>query len=368
MSCLFGLNIGLCELAAGDRALNPIEAIQFGSMIVLWSVIYIVIGSNLLHRPILRRIPQMTIANVWSLVYGLGFIIFTTVYSCTGANSIAHNTFTWGLSALVSDDALTRSSKGEPVPRIASLFTCAVIATAANTMSSLTDPHNAIAGQGINEGLWTCIAGVLFVPLFAPFLYYGIREQRHYSVTSVIELIQFAMPFASILAVIMLITLHTEPTAEETRVPLTKMLWNYSMISEAGSDTATRLSMQMQRLPWNSYLIPLLPITMLPTLFFSVQSVYLFATVDFMVPMALATAIRAVARNPPHTGCIVGIVTSIAAVAGRIFVCYMDEDQDSGRVFISEEVEGDLVVSEAARVMHQPLVERDPDGAIASKA
>jgi hypothetical protein len=359
MACLFGLNIALCELAAGDRALNPIEAVQFGAMIVMWGGVYIVIGSHLLHRPILRRIPQMTIANIWCLVYGLGLILFATVYCCTGVNAIAQNGFMWGIGALVADDAQIRSSKNDPILRIIALFTCAIVATAANTMSSLMDPYNTVAGQGVNEGIWSCIAGVLFVPVLAPFLYYGIREQRHYSVASVAELIQFAMPFASILSVTMLITLHTEPAAEETRIPLTKMLWNYSLISEAGADTATRLSMQMQRLPWNSYLLPLLPITILPTLFFSVQTAYLFATVDFLVPMALATAIRGVARNPTHTSCIIGIVLAIAALVGRVFVCYMDEDQESGRVFISEDVEDDLVVSEAAQVMHQPLVERE---------
>jgi len=359
MVCLFVLNIFLCELAAGDRALNPIEAVQFGAMIILWGGIYIVIGSHLLHRPILRRIPQMTITNIWCLVYGLGLILFATVYCCTGANAIAQNGFMWGIGALVADDTQIRSSKNDPILRIITLFTCALIATAANTMSSLTDPYNAVAGQGVNEGLWSCIVGVLFLPVLAPFLYYGIREQRHYTVTTIVELIQFAMPFASILSATMLITLHTEPAAEETRVPLMKMLWNYSLISEAGAETATRLSMQMQRLPWNSYLIPLLPITILPTLFFSVQTAYLFATVDFLVPMALAMAIRAVARNPQHTSCIIGIVLAIAALVGRAFVCYMDEDQESGRVFISEDVEDDLIISEAAQVMHQPLVERE---------
>ena len=366
MTGLFGANLLISEMAAGVSTLDVTETLQLAAMVVLWAGAYIIIGSAVCRRPILKSIPSMTLANIWAFVYGLGVIVFMTVCCTLATNAIITNNFIWLLSAVAMDDFLDRAA--DPLRRSGVLFAATTLSLVANTLILLADQNKDISGRGIYEGDWSTLAGGLFLPLVTPLLYGGVREKRHYSATTILELIHFAIPFAAILAVVILVTLHTNPADAPPRPPLATVITNYTLMGEVGTQTAARIVARVQAIQRSSYLIPLVPLTMLPTVYLAVQSSLLYTTTDFIVCVTFALAVRNLCHYPGVQDSAAAFALSTCALLARAYICVQDADSDSSRLYSSEEVEGgateapqcDPVSPGAAEDPTKPMLSKPP--------
>ena len=356
MTALFGANLALSELAAGAPALDPLETVQLGAAVVLWSAAYVAVGAAACRRPILKPLPAMTVANVWALAYGLGLLVFVTVYAALGVNSCVSLAFVWALTAVACDDLVTRSD--QPLLRTGACLVCLVLALAATMGVSAIEPDKPAVVRGMAEGQWSSLAGGLFAPVLAPFLYSCVRERRHYPADAVLELIQFAMPFAIVLSLILLVTLHPAPTGPPAY--LEEVLTNYTLLGEVGARAASQALDRVRQIQRSSYLIPLAPLTALPTVYFAVQTPLLYATTDLVACFALALAAREVWRQPAAQGTAFVACAAAAAMLARGVACYADPDSHAGRAFPDDPDDAPFVITEFTDDAATPMLPPEP--------
>jgi uncharacterized membrane protein len=357
MTTLFGVNLGLCEMASGVPDLDIAETLQLAAAATLWACVYIAIGSVICRRPLLKAVPDtMTLANIWAYVYGLGLIVFTTALGALGTNLIVTSNFLWCLGGVAMDDLLVRT--GDPLPRHATLFAAIGLALVGSTLTLFANEDAVTTGRGLPEGDWSALAGGIFLPLLTPLLYGGIRGPRHYSVTTILELISFAMPFAAILSGIILITLHSPAPAPAAppAPPFYEVARNYTLMGEVGGQAAARVVARLQEIRRSSYLIPLLPLTMLPTIYFAVQTALLYSTADFIVCMALAFAAHTLCHNAGRHGAATALCVALGGMLARAFACWQDANSEAGRAFRSEVEEAPTpsLLAAAAAITTEP--------------
>jgi hypothetical protein len=361
MTALLCANLAIGELVAGTPTLDILETVQLGAAVILCSAVYLVIGALACHRPILKPIPTMTVPNIWGLVYGLGLVVFTAVYATLGVNSFVSTAFTWALAAVACDDLVARSL--QPLPRTAAFMTSLVLSLAATIAISVSDADRAMASAGIDEGQWSCIAWGIVVPVLTPVLFLTTREHRHYTTPTVLEFVQFAMPFAIILSVILLVSLHPPPRPETSS--LYDLLSNYTLMTEVGARAAAQALERVRQIQQGAFLVPLAPLTALPTVFFAVQTPLLYATADFVTCMTLALAARAVWHHPESPAAPFIACAAVGSTLARGIACILDPDSEAARAFPEDPEETAFTITEFTDDAAAPMLhtQREKKGA-----
>ncbi len=144
-------------------------------------------------------VPRLTLQNVWILVYGVGFILFVSGYCILGVQPLCLACFGFAVGVLSVDELVcprATFSKLYISARIGALLCCLVslvLVTAQLLNQMLVDFVETLDLYALTFGL--CL------PFLAQFLMVAVRESRHYTIGSVIEVCEFGLPFAVFLSI-----------------------------------------------------------------------------------------------------------------------------------------------------------------------
>lgn len=143
--------------------------------------------------------PRLTIQNVWVLVYGVGFILFVSGYCMLGLNQLCLACFGLGMGTLALDELVC------PRCTMTKLYASVRAAALVTSVVSLLLVSAELLGEEITAftstldfysfGFGFCL------PTVSHFLMIAVRDSRHYSLGSVLEVCEFGLPFTAFLGI-----------------------------------------------------------------------------------------------------------------------------------------------------------------------
>lgn len=330
-------NAALSEVAAGavDGYTDVVSTVRAGSTAVLWIAGYLTVAAWACGRPLTKELPMLTMQTIWGHVYGLGLLVFVTVYCLLGVSSWCTCTYMAALAGVTVDDIVARHSEG--YARRGALFACIIFSSAAAAVAAWRSPDFSSIADAADSANWFSVACSTFLPLAAPFLYNIVRGPRAsacYTVDTIVEFIYFATPFAAILAAVVLCTLSAVPDApvlppifvDPTKYPINSSAWvrqHASNISALEADLVDTILLVTAA----DVAMPLLPVTMLCAIFMAVQCALHYDTSEFLAPMSVVvgakTLIHSIGRadgGEPALACI-PLLLSLVAISLKVSEC-----------------------------------------------
>lgn len=323
---VLGVDAVLTHYAFDRDTTSPLlDCVTAGSfsVIVIAAILFIqacVCG----RRDIPQKHPRLSIETVFIYVYGLGLIIFVTIYSVMGVSGDASMVFYLQISAIAFDDMLQRTKDG--TLRRSLLFFGAVLAAASLSFTNLSARGIGETIQAVLDQQWFVIIHGLILPATIPWFFFAIRGKRFYNPVTIYDFLYFGMPFATILALTALAGLTLLSRAPSASLNATLPRFANATASDklvTAADVAA----------------PLLCINMLPTVFLAIQSTLLYSTVDFVVVAAFVASVKAMAEYQPTPLLDAAFVSATVALAVRLYACYRDESDKCSVAYTRENEE-----------------------------
>ena len=144
-------------------------------------------------------VPRLTLQNVWVLVYGVGSVLFVAGYSILGLNPVCLGCFGLAVSVLSIDELVC------PRRQLNKVYVSARSAVLLTTLVSLllvtAEIFDVTLVSFVNSLDLYSLAFGLILPFVAQFVMVTVRESRHYTLGSVLEVCEFGLPFAVFLSV-----------------------------------------------------------------------------------------------------------------------------------------------------------------------
>ena len=325
MLIILGLNALLSHYAFADERSSPlVDSVILASYAVLTMAVVLALQGCLCGRKAKSpRHPRLSIENVLVFVYGLGLIIFVTVYCVLGVSGDASAAFYVQLTVIALEEMFIRTK--DATLRRSVLFFSALLAGFSNICSALTTSGAGESVVALMEQRWFLVVFGAVMPCAVPWVFFSVRGKRFYNPVTIYDFLNFGMPFAVIVSVMCLLSIDL--VLHQVPIPVSMNQTNATgqesrLVSAA--DVAT----------------PLLCLNMLPTVFLAVQSILLYSTVDFLTVSAVVASFKALGDRQPSTLVILGFVASSVAFSARIYACYRD-DGDKCSVVYSRECEED---------------------------
>jgi hypothetical protein len=148
---------------------------------------------------IVSGVPRLTIQNVWILVYGVGFIMFVISYCIVGLNPFCLACAGLACSMLGIDELIcprTRLNKLYAIIRLAALMTGIV-----SVLLVTVDLIDKVMIEFVSTlDLYSIVFGFC-LPFGAQFLMVAVRDNRRYTLGSVVEVCEFGFPFTVFLGI-----------------------------------------------------------------------------------------------------------------------------------------------------------------------
>lgn len=332
-----------------------LRAVKVGSYTTLAMAAILWARATTFGRETVKNLPQLNVRAAVLYVYGLGILVFVTVY-CLLDLSGACTWYFATVTGLSVQDMLERLR--EPRGRLillglSSLFALNVFAF---RYGYLPDPDE--IWNAYQQGRTAEVVYGFCLPVLAPFVFLGVRGRRHYTPLTVMEFIHLAMPSAVLMAVMSLLVTSALPNLSCVE----PFLANISSHNASLTDTLVE---QTRLVSLADVTVPLLSLMMIPTLFFCIQTVLLYSTVDFLAPAAAVAVFRHIAEDldTSATSFII-MAEGFMAIFVRVYVCFRDDSSDAGVLYTTEvELEDSLSPDEAAKILLREL-DTDVDTAI----
>ena len=148
---------------------------------------------------VILGVPRLTIQNVWTLVYGVGVILFVSGYCILGLHPFCLACVGLGMSILAIDELICPR---HPLNKLYSSARYASLLTVIVSLLLVTfDLINTVLVSFVASlDLYSLVFG-LGLPLTSQFLMIAVRDNRRYSLGSVLEVCEFGLPFTAFLGV-----------------------------------------------------------------------------------------------------------------------------------------------------------------------
>lgn len=343
MIVIFAANAYFSQIAAGVR--NPglasvVDTVRTGSLAILCIAGSLLLNALWCGRPILQDIPRLTMSTIWLHVYGLGILVFASVYCLLGISTSCTAAFVFALAGVGVDDLLVRSK--DTFKRRAAHLACTIFAVMTFLFMALYSKDSVVFSQAVDRGEWFVIFFAGILPLCAPFLFCFTRGPKHYTPLTVFEFINFAMPFAVMLAVVVLCSLSVIPPVQtplplintDSNSPSRRPLHpkhNYS----AGENYSFVVHVQetLDDVTAADVALPFLPITMLPTLFVVIQTALLYTCVDFLSAFSIVYAAKHFAYNIEEAHAPYVLAFAGLAFCLRLYTCFSEKDDEENQAY-----------------------------------
>ena len=148
---------------------------------------------------VIRGAPRLNLQNVWVFVYGVGFILFIAGYSVLGLNPLCLASFGFGMGTLALDELVC------PRHAMTQLYTSVRVgALLTGTVSVCLVTMDLFRVEILEFASKLDIYSFVFsvcLPNLAPFITIAVRDNRRFSVGSVLEVCEFGLPFTAFLGV-----------------------------------------------------------------------------------------------------------------------------------------------------------------------
>ncbi len=181
-------------------------------------------------------VPRLTIRNVWILVYGLGFVFFITGYCFLGLHPICLAFTGLAIGVLCVDELVC------PGMALHWLYTAARSGTLVLALISLVlvsaDLLDSMVIQYVSTlDIYSIIFG-LVLPFGSQSILIVIRDNRQYSLETVIEVCEFGFPFAAFLGIFHLCVAYGQQfqSGTDALVAYNALLFSGSNISSTDLD------------------------------------------------------------------------------------------------------------------------------------
>jgi len=144
-------------------------------------------------------VPRLTLENVWILVYGVGFVLFIGGYCMLGAHPLCLACFGFAVGVISVDELVSpRAAHTRPYASARCAALLAALVSLVLVGSQLMDRMLREFVQALD--LYALSFG-LCLPFVGQFLLVAVRECRHYTLGSVVEVCEFGLPFAVFLSI-----------------------------------------------------------------------------------------------------------------------------------------------------------------------
>lgn len=146
---------------------------------------------------VIRGTPRLNLQNVWVFVYGVGLILFIAGYSVLGLNPLCLASFGFGMGTLALDELVCPRHSMTPLytsVRVGALLT----GTVSVILVSLDLFHGEMLEFASKLDIYSFVFSMC-LPNLAPFVTIAVRDNRRFSVGSVLEVCEFGLPFAAFL-------------------------------------------------------------------------------------------------------------------------------------------------------------------------
>jgi hypothetical protein len=324
-------NAALSEVAAGAVGgyTDVVSTVRAGSTAVLWVAVYLTVAAWACGRPPIKESPLMTMRAIWGHVYGLGLLIFVSVYCLLCVNSLCTFMFMASLATISIEEISSRDALS--LTRLGAQVACTLLSIAAMAAAlGQSSDFSSLADLANTTDSWFNLVCKSLLPPLAPYLYNIVRRpralQQVYTVEVIVEFIYFAAPFAAILSAVVLCTLSAVPNAPalppifpQAALQNASAVRHISNVSAFENDVVDTILLVTAA----DVAMPLLPVTMLSTLFLAVQCTLHYDTSEFLAPMSAVVAAKALVHNldsEPGVACIPMLI-SVAAIALRVSDC-----------------------------------------------
>ena len=267
---------------------------------------------------VIHGTPKLTIQNVWVLVYGVGCILFVVGYCVLGLNPLCQGCFGLGMCILAVDELVCpRYPMSKLYMSARSAAFSAGFISLMLVSSELLDVQLLAFASTLD--LYSLIFGIC-LPIVAQFLMIAVRDNRRYSLGSVVEVCEFGLPFTAFLGVFHLSVAYgqrfqlagAEPVLvnRDHRVNHT---WNPSQESFAG----------MLQTDWPVILFHgLSPLLVCPSLVAYISCVLEGCSIDPFLSVCLALCVHYVMERPASALGIYGTVCCAVAITVRVLSEY----------------------------------------------
>lgn len=388
---VLGLNAVLSHYAFEDSSAPPLlDSMRVGSYVVLIMALIITVQAFTCGKPREKQHLKLSMDTVVAHVYGLGSFVFVAVYCFLGITGDANVAFYTSLTVIGVDDILRRGK--DTRLRRGLLFFCVLLAGVANICVPLQRSDVGQTLISIAEQRWFVVAFGEIIPFLAPWIFMAVRGKRFYSPVTVYDFLNFGMPFAVVIAFMVLVGLdfqretdtllkhldgspHTipshllQPLTIETPRNDTNHTAAAAAVPPALADASMPTAMANASMPaalaltrlvrTSDIAIPLLALNMIPTVFLAIQCTLLYSTVDFMSCAAVAAVFRALWEAPRGAFTILAFVAASVGFTLRVYACFRDEsdncsvaytreiDEDADEEEILTKLQHDIVITDA---------------------
>ena len=299
-------NAALSEVAAGVPGggyADVVSAVRAGSVATLFLAAFLLAVALFCGRPaMITELPPFTMQSIWAHVYGLGLIVFVTVYCMLGVSSCCTAMYMFALAGVSVDDIFVRH--WETIAKRTAVFLCTVSCAMAVAFAAVGSPDMQPYFNAVDAGNWFAVACGAVLPLTSPFIYTVVRGPRNYTPGMVVEFIYFATPFAVILSLVVLCTLSVLPPSPAPPPPqeleplfVSQAEANWSHSHSANRSMESNVVERILLVTSADVAMPLLPLTMFPVLYLTVKSVFLHTTVDLLTAAAFVAAFKRLCHN-----------------------------------------------------------------------
>lgn len=330
MLIVLSLNAVLAHYAFEDWKYSPlVGSVSLASYAVICIAVILIADACLCgRRTQQQRHPRLCIENVMIHVYGLGLIIFVTIYSVVGVSGDATAIFYVQLTGFALEDMFVR--KNDPALRRSVLLSAAILAGVSNVCSALSMQSAGEIVQAVLNQDWFLVIYGGALPCVVPWVFFGVRGKRFYNPVTIYDFIHFGMPFAVIMSVSCLVTFDS--------------MWHSDSAALAAGHNATHhanstMDDSERLITRADVATPLLCLNMLPTVFLAIQSTLLYSLVDFITVAAVVASFKSLAQQQANTWVIIGFVAASLAFSARIYACYRDQDDKCSVVYSRESEE-----------------------------
>jgi hypothetical protein len=332
MLIVLSLNAVLAHYAFENSSYSPLlGSISLASYAVICIAVILIADACLCgRRTEQQRHPRLCIENVMIHVYGLGLIIFVTIYSVVGVSGDATAMFYIQLTGFALEDMFVR--KKDPALRRSVLLFAVILAGVSNVCSALSMPSAGEIVQALLNQDWFLVIYGGVLPCVVPWVFFGVRGKRFYNPVTIYDFIHFGMPFAVIMSVSCLVTFDSMWHRDSGMLLAGKNATHHT--------NSTIVDDNDRLITTADIATPLLCLNMLPTVFLAIQSTLLYSLVDFITVAAVVASFKSLTQQQPNTWVIIGFVAASLAFSARIYACYRDQD-DKCSVVYSRETEED---------------------------
>lgn len=241
--------------------------------------------------------PRLTMNNIWVMVYGLGAFLFIFCAVFAGGQPVTMYSFTLGLILACFQELASSNWHADPVRH--GVYTVITLFVSISVLLVLIDSGESIASKDV-----TIVAGGVIIPILSPVVLFGIKYKPVYSLGSVAEMCEFALPFMCIVAgVISLVDGPYEIRIEQTTI------------------TAAILA----------------PLLMVPAMFVLISAALENRILDPLIVVALILSVKHLLANVENSMALCSLILVTVAMTSRLYSCE-DKKQEAPPEYSVEEV------------------------------